>query len=184
MSLEKECKVCGLVKSLSNFRLRQTKCNACLYQRKKHLSEVWESSRVTEKKICIVCQEDKPGSEFGRGFRRCKLCHNRLKGEYYEKNKDILKLGYRARAHGITVAELVALGDTCEICGCKPQGRAAYVDHCHATGRVRGLLCMHCNQMIGGCRDNTELLDKGRVYLEFHEAKAGIKAGRHAEMVQ
>lgn len=47
----------------------------------------------------------------------------------------------------------------CAICGAtEPGGRGKnfHVDHCHSTGRVRGLLCHHCNVGIGMLRENFE----------------------------
>lgn len=40
------------------------------------------------------------------------------------------------------------------------------VDHCHATGRVRGLLCNRCNRAIGLLGDNVELLERAIRYLK------------------
>jgi len=40
------------------------------------------------------------------------------------------------------------------------------VDHCHATGKIRGLLCQTCNLMIGYSKDNPEVLRLGAEYLE------------------
>src|SRR5207247_5959942 len=40
------------------------------------------------------------------------------------------------------------------------------VDHCHKTGKVRGLLCQSCNIMIGNSQDNINLLKFVIVYLE------------------
>lgn len=61
----------------------------------------------------------------------------------------------------------------CKICGKEEttvtkQGevRPLCVDHCHSTGLVRGLLCNHCNSMLGHARDNIETLAKGIAYLE------------------
>ena len=59
----------------------------------------------------------------------------------------------------------------CAICG-KPSadkaGRPLHVDHCHATGRVRGLLCMDCNTSIGKMQDSPELLLRASEYLLSH----------------
>jgi hypothetical protein len=42
------------------------------------------------------------------------------------------------------------------------------VDHCHETGKVRGLLCASCNQMIGKAGDSIELLRNAIEYLRRH----------------
>ena len=39
------------------------------------------------------------------------------------------------------------------------------VDHCHETGKVRGLLCMNCNTGLGHFKDNKELLERALKYL-------------------
>jgi DNA-directed RNA polymerase subunit RPC12/RpoP len=39
------------------------------------------------------------------------------------------------------------------------------IDHDHITLRVRGLLCQHCNLMLGHAKDNTETLLAGISYL-------------------
>jgi hypothetical protein len=45
-------------------------------------------------------------------------------------------------------------------------GGMACVDHCHTTGKVRGLLCGSCNKSLGGFMDNTEYLKNAIEYLE------------------
>jgi hypothetical protein len=46
------------------------------------------------------------------------------------------------------------------------------VDHCHATGKVRGLLCSHCNHMLGHAEDKVEILAGGIDYIEKHQRLA------------
>ncbi|WP_432027430.1 endonuclease VII domain-containing protein [Streptomyces sp. 1222.5] len=51
-------------------------------------------------------------------------------------------------------------------CGmCDVEHGLLYVDHCHATGRVRGLLCRDCNFAIGHLRDNPVTALAAAIYL-------------------
>jgi len=60
----------------------------------------------------------------------------------------------------------------CAICGKKEtiikcgKIQQLSVDHDHSTGRIRGLLCFHCNSGIGKFGDNSELLRKAADYLD------------------
>ena len=42
------------------------------------------------------------------------------------------------------------------------------VDHDHVTGKVRGLLCKHCNLILGYARDEAVILAKAIEYLDLH----------------
>lgn len=44
------------------------------------------------------------------------------------------------------------------------------VDHCHKTGKIRGLLCQRCNRVLGKLNDNVSLLDKMKDYLNDNRA--------------
>ena len=43
---------------------------------------------------------------------------------------------------------------------------AAVVDHCHTTGRVRGILCSTCNLALGKIKDSTQWLFRAAAYIE------------------
>ena len=90
------------------------------------------------------------------------------KDKIAEKNfKHNLKTRYR-----ITPEQLEVMykeqGDSCKICNTHKDElkQGLYIDHCHETLEVRGLLCHHCNSMLGFCKDDTELLDKAKQYLK------------------
>ena len=53
------------------------------------------------------------------------------------------------------------------VCGiCKTPGKPLCVDHCHATGKVRGLLCRDCNLGLGNYKDNPVFTRAATAYLE------------------
>lgn len=55
----------------------------------------------------------------------------------------------------------------CAICKEKcSTGQRLSVDHCHTTGRVRGLLCRNCNRAIGLLKENREAILRAAEYLE------------------
>lgn len=53
----------------------------------------------------------------------------------------------------------------CAICFEKPNKRVLYVDHCHITDKIRGLLCLKCNSMLGFCNDRKDILNNAIEYL-------------------
>ena len=52
----------------------------------------------------------------------------------------------------------------CFICG-KEFDKTPFIDHCHKTGKVRGLLCPACNTGLGVFKDDPELLQRAIEYL-------------------
>jgi hypothetical protein len=51
----------------------------------------------------------------------------------------------------------------CVICG---SNEVLVVDHNHKTGKIRGMLCNHCNRGLGHFRDDPELLTFAAEYLK------------------
>lgn len=111
---------------------------------------------------CAGCQSFVLLVDCPKSGSRCKTCSNvaghasRLKGEY-----------------GIDAATYEALlelqGGRCAICGRRPKTKRLAVDHDHATGEVRGLLCPGddgCNhRLLGYVRDRVDLLQRAIDYL-------------------
>jgi hypothetical protein len=133
---------------------------------------------------CIECHEVKPEDEFYRTpvnkrgrTAACKAClfgrRERWRGEfptYADKSRD----NHLKRKYGINTAQYVAMkaaqGGVCAICGTDDPGRKGefHVDHCHATGVVRGLLCITCNQALGLLYDSPDLMEAAAAYVRKH----------------
>ena len=75
----------------------------------------------------------------------------------------------RIRSYGISVEEYDRMFEEqnggCYICGEAPTSRALDIDHCHTSGKVRGLLCSNHNRALGLLGDNPDLLLKSVEYL-------------------
>lgn len=67
----------------------------------------------------------------------------------------------------------------CAICGGVEElaDRRLSVDHNHKTSTVRGLLCHHCNTLIGHANEDVHLLEHVIIYLKLHEASEAFKRG-------
>jgi hypothetical protein len=69
-------------------------------------------------------------------------------------------------------AMLLRQQSQCAGCGAPVgQDKSACIDHCHKTGRIRGLLCNHCNWALGHARDDRSLLYQLAAYLELDRSK-------------
>lgn len=139
-----------------------------------------ERQHVGDEKFCITCEHTKKRTEFpknrtsrdGLSFE-CKKCANARQKRYWHNNE-----GHRARAafrhklktYGVTTEQYFEMLDNqegnCGICGdLLGEGRNVHVDHDHATGNVRGLLCNGCNTGIGALKDQPKILQAGVEYL-------------------
>lgn len=89
------------------------------------------------------------------------------------RRKYVLKKHY-----GLTTEEyeelLASQGGVCLVCGRGPDaGKPLFVDHCHSTGNVRGLLCSNCNTLIGYASDDPVVLRNAVAYLSLPPYKRG-----------
>lgn len=115
-------------------------------------------------KKCYNCKKEKNLCEFNKSKKesggysfQCKIC----------KKEETLK-----RRYGITIADYNRMFEEqegkCLICT-KHQSeltKALNIDHCHTTGKVRGLLCNTCNRSLGAFYDNIEILENAIKYLK------------------
>ena len=129
-------------------------------------------------RVCSYCKVEKKYSEFhlhkghphGVSYR-CKECARKNNKKYYDPVR-MRSLALK-RLYGITLDDynrmLKIQNNRCAICnGTETINRHhnnLSVDHCHATGKVRGLLCSSCNSGIGKMKDDVELLEKAIAYL-------------------
>ena len=103
---------------------------------------------------------------------RCKPCHRKHQSKYWHSMSKEEKQATRVRAmYGIEPEEYLQMHKNqqgrCAICGEEPTTkRGLHLDHCHETGKVRGLLCHGCNTGIGSFGDDPELLKKALDYLK------------------
>lgn len=93
------------------------------------------------------------------------------KRQHHAQNADLAREDKLIRKYGITAADyqqlLNAQGGGCAICGRQDQRRRLNVDHDHATGMVRGLLCSGCNgARLGRLGDSPERAEELAAYYE------------------
>lgn len=95
---------------------------------------------------------------------KCKPCNEHIKWKSFIQ-----------RTYGITADEYYDIlkdqNNKCAICESENVSNSRissgklFIDHCHETGKVRGLLCSKCNHAIGQLNDDVDLLQKAIVYL-------------------
>ncbi len=103
---------------------------------------------------------------------------NKNQRKYVEKNRDKQRAAHIYRTYGISWEEYLVLfarqNGECSICKVslsthiQPDNRheIAHIDHCHETGKIRGLLCNKCNSAIGYFNESALLCKLGAEYLE------------------
>lgn len=159
-------------------------CYVCKRARSRlYSTPEWKAERAAKKaaprltKRCTRCEQGKSLDDFyqvdGYPYSRCKSCHLEVMREYKEANPDHRRgVSRRSRrkqllqTYGITedeYAEMHAQQEgRCAIC---LEETDLQVDHCHAAGHVRGLLCGRCNKALGLFDDDPARLQAAILYL-------------------
>ena len=116
-------------------------------------------------KLCTRCEQSKSLSDFNKDRSRpdglyihCRSCYRIKKKRWYSVNREgharWLRKSNLKRKFGLTIEQYEDLlrqqRGVCALCvkKCRTGNRLA-VDHCHLTGRIRGLLCYRCNTHLG-----------------------------------
>ena len=129
-------------------------------------------------KTCSKCRVAKPLDEYyfvkrtQKHTAACKQCTCVDAKRWREANPELFRQSIRKnqllRQYGLTLEEYDVLKESqsggCAICGATPDTNLR-VDHDHATGKIRGLLCHHCNTGLGMFREDVALMLKAIVYL-------------------
>jgi hypothetical protein len=161
-------------------RLGQEK--KCAHCRKTKPASDFKPSRKTKDGLSCCCRVCIP--KHRRNTRKWKRAHversrDSARRTYHRhpeyKETHALREWHRClkAKYGIDANEyqrmLFFQGGTCAICGTTKPGKhykRMPVDHCHKTGKVRGLLCADCNAMLGIAHESPEVLRKAARYLE------------------
>jgi hypothetical protein len=103
---------------------------------------------------CRVCQDKKSISWRARNLAKAR----------FQQQKQKLKDRY-----GITLEDydkmFLEQHGVCKLCGKATNRRRLDIDHCHTTGKIRGLLCNVCNKTLGLLKDDLKLIEKIKEYL-------------------
>jgi hypothetical protein len=126
-------------------------------------------------KTCNLCSAVKSLAEFSKDGKSkdghtsyCKQCKQQ-KDKVRQRNYDYaaMRRSKLGREYGLTLEEGEQLFKKAKYCCqiCK-SSKALQIDHCHATGQVRGILCHQCNSAIGMLDDSIERCQEVVRYLQ------------------
>jgi hypothetical protein len=127
-----------------------------------------------------------PENFFWSKTNACSAAELQYASSYAGRNPGSSKDSWLKKKYGITLDDYMEMYESqqgkCKICGIegtvfaekKRLSSTLVVDHCHKQGHVRHLLCMACNHGLGHFKDNPDLLDKAKAYLEATAQQASV----------
>jgi len=135
-----------------------------------------------ESKRCGKCEVVKEAKEFGIDRRwnklrsYCKSCCRLKEREYRKQNPEKIRASNIRSTYKVSMEEAYRLMSVsnCNICDVELTKSIQHVrcktdqviDHCHTTGRVRGVLCSGCNLALGHAKDDPRVLNSMINYLK------------------
>jgi hypothetical protein len=136
-----------------------------------------------EVKNCNNCKLELPLSSFykNRNTRlgQCKDCCARKEKEYRattkgataKRNATLLRkynIDYSSYEDMFNKQKGICLICRCDIALFGDKSTVSHVDHCHITGKVRGLLCNYCNSVLGVYGEDIKIFQRAIDYLKEH----------------
>lgn len=153
-------------KAKANVRVR------AWYESNKDRKKVYDKLRYAANREEILAKER------ARKAADPELTKARDRAKYVRRRPQILEQKLQ-KAYGISKADFDRMLEEqrgcCAICKTddwKGKHGSPCVDHCHASNRVRALLCSECNLAIGQMRDDAERLRAAADYLDFYKKKS------------
>lgn len=144
------------------------RCELCSTRRADYARVQYEKKRGKLLWACRGC-----GETFERTYGREQYCAGDCRAKAKQAQADRLReaaLRTTLAKFGLTPEQYVLMSQAqnglCAICGQPPGARRLAVDHDHATGQVRSLLCGPCNIALGNFRDDPSRLRAAIAYLE------------------
>jgi len=120
---------------------------------------------------CLRCNSEIDSSK-RKGTR---FCTPKCKKAWWdennrEKRRELNSANTRKWRYGLSKDDysnlLTSQNNKC--CICLGDLSTACIDHDHVTGKIRGILCHHCNTGLGLFKDNPQILESAIVYLTSH----------------
>lgn len=173
MAKEKKCKLCGHVgeeKEFASGRFRCLKCHEKLETERYHRDKDKHRAKRKEYRLENSDREKERANDW---YYENKERAIKSSSERWKNNKEYITEQRQLRVYNLTKNELlymkVRCDNKCEIC--KEEFDKMCVDHCHITGKVRGLLCHKCNCAIGFLKDEFSLVESAVQYLRKYSDK-------------
>lgn len=129
---------------------------------------------------CRDCQRERARKNYGVNKVRILEANRRYRTrpENIAKHRARVRRWHYKTNYGITESDKRFLeqsqGNRCAICQThfsELDQRRIHVDHCHSTGKIRGILCHCCNQVLAQAHDMPAVLKAAAKYLRRHGAK-------------
>ncbi len=156
--------------------------NVCLCKNCKKEIKISRSSFQKHKGYCKKCISERVNNLKLQKRKDCNKCGINQSIDNFRSGKQkyvqsICIRCYALKKYGLNLKQYLEIlerqNNTCAICKEKEtitigkSGKMSLsVDHCHTTGKIRGLLCYRCNTSIGHLKEDIEIFENAIKYLK------------------